>query len=229
MTLRRALAILVVSGIAAVWALGAPARPASASPREPLLGECDGCDAIFQGRPARLSASVRIGRPDEAGEPLVLEGVVRDASRRPRAGVIVYVHHTDARGEYPREGAYPAPEARRHGRLRGFARTDAAGRYRFETIRPASYPGQRIPQHIHVQVLEPGRCHYSIDDVLFTDDPLLTPAQRKRTEAPRGGLGIVTPRRAPVKRGDRTVSTWLVQRDIVLGAGIPDYARCGAK
>lgn len=80
-----------------------------------------------------------------------------------------------------------------------------------------------------MQVLEPGRCHYYIEDVMFTDDPLLTPAQRRRPEAPRGGPGIVTPRRAPVKRGERTVSTWLVQRDIVLGAGIPGHARCGAK
>lgn len=229
MTRRPAFALLLVPAIASLWALGPPARPATASPREPLLGQCDGCDAIFQGRPARLSASARIGRPDEAGEPLVLEGVVRDASRRPRAGVIVYVHQTDARGEYPREGADPAPEARRHGRLRGFARTDASGRYRFETIRPASYPGTDVPQHIHMQVLEPGRCHYYIDDVRFTDDPLLTQAQRSRAEPPRGGPGIATPRRAPVKRGDRAVSTWVVQRDIVLGAGIPGYARCGAR
>ncbi|HTE54819.1 MAG TPA: hypothetical protein VK698_28390 [Kofleriaceae bacterium] len=229
MPLRRAFALLVLPGIIATWALCSRIRSVSASPQEALVGGCDGCEAIFQGRPATLSPTARIATPAEPGEPLVLEGVVRDASRRPRAGIIVYAYHTDARGEYPREGADPTPAARRHGRLRGFARTDAAGRYRFETIRPAPYPGRDIPQHIHMQILEPGRCHYYIEDVVFTDDPLLTPAQRKRHAGPRGGRGIVAPRRTPVKQGDRTVSTWLVQRDIVLGAGIPGYAGCGAK
>ena len=66
------------------------------------------------------------------------------------------------------------------------------GRYTFETVRPGSYPNSRNPQHIHMHVIEPGRCTYWIDDVLFTDDPLLNDAERNRRE-PRGGLGVATP------------------------------------
>jgi protocatechuate 3,4-dioxygenase beta subunit len=211
-TLRVASFLLLASG---------PSRPVHASPA-PLIGGCDGCEAIFEGQPDRMSAGARIAGPGEPGEPLVLEGVVRDAAGRPRAGVIVYAYHTNAQGVYPR-GEPPLGEAaRRHGKLRGFARTDEGGHYRFETIRPAAYPGRNVPQHIHMQILEPGRCHYYIDDVVLTDDPLLTDAQRKRREG-RGGSGISAPRRAPGRTG-----AWMVRRDIQLGAGVPGYARCGS-
>jgi protocatechuate 3,4-dioxygenase, beta subunit len=206
-------------------AIGLPSGSAEASPRERLVGgPCDGCEAVFQGRPRRIGTSARIAGPDEKGEPLVLEGTVTDAAGRAAPGIIVYAYHTDAGGEYPRVDRPGEPAASRHGRLRGFARTDSAGRYRFETIRPAAYPGREVPQHVHMHVLEPGRCHYYIDDVLFTDDPLLT--ERQRSAHPgRGGSGIVTARRA---RSPSGAQAWTARRDIRLGAGIDDYARCGA-
>lgn len=190
---------------------------AHASPTEILVGgPCEGCEAVFEGRPATLAASARIAPATEAGEPLIIAGTVRDARGRAAAGVIVYAYHTDAKGLYP-----PSPQGtrHRHGRLRGFARTGRDGRYRFTTIRPASYPASRNPQHVHMHVVEPGRCHYYIDDVHFTDDPLLTPEVRAQADRGRGGSGVATPARA-----DRT---WRVRRDITLGAGIADYARCG--
>ena len=90
---------------------------------------------------------------------------------------------------------------------------DAAGRYRFETIRPGSYPGRDVPQHIHMHVIEPGRATYYIDDVMFADDPKLTAAQRRLLVSGRGGDGIAMP--------SRTGGAWHVVRDIALGANIP--------
>ena len=189
---------------------------ALAAPSERLVGgPCEGCDAVFEDRPDNLAPASRIAPPGEPGERLVIEGIVTDARRRPVAGVIVYAYHTDAAGLYPRS---PAGTQHRHGRLRGFAVTDRAGKYRFDTIRPAGYPGTELPQHVHMHVVEPGRCHYYLDDLLFTDDPRLTPAQRKAHVHGRGGSGIATPRR------EREV--WWVRRDITLGAGISDYAAC---
>ncbi len=104
----------------------------------------------------------------------------------------------------------------RHGRLRGWARTDAAGEYQFDTIRPGGYPGTGIPQHVHMHVIEPGRCTYYIDDILFTDDPRLAAAQRANYDRGRGGSGIAT----PTKGAD---GIWNVQRDIRLGEKIPGY------
>ena len=104
--------------------------------------------------------------------------------------------------------------------MRGWAVSDDQGRYRFDTIRPASYPTRDVPAHIHMHVLEPGCSTYYIDDVMFTDDPLLTPAQRRAHAAGRGGNGIVTPA--------RTEGRWQVARDIRLGAGIPGHRACAS-
>ena len=132
--------------------------------------------------------------------------------------MIVYAYQTDAEGHYPRDPQLNGSAAR-HGRLRTWVRSDAAGRYELKTIRPASYPGTRIPQHIHLHLIEPGRCTYYIGDVLFADDPLLTPALQAREAAARGGSGIVQPDQNPD-------GGWHATRDITLGANVPGYEGC---
>lgn len=207
--MRAPLAVLLI-----LFASGAVAR-------EPVVGlPCEGCEAIFEGLPAQLSARARIAPAGEPGEPLTLAGRVLAADGSPRAGIVVYAYHTDAHGLYPPIPGAPDGAANRHGRLRGWAVSDAEGRYRFDTIRPASYPTRDVPAHIHMHVLEPGCSTYYIDDVMFTDDPLLTPAQRRAHAAGRGGNGIVTPA--------RTEGRWQVARDIRLGAGIPGHRACAA-
>ena len=78
--------------------------------------------------------------PDTVGEPLVFEGLVLSHDCRPLAGAVVDVWHCDERGHYDNRGF----------RYRGHQFTDAAGAFRFETIRPVRYSG-RTP-HIHVKV-----------------------------------------------------------------------------
>lgn len=200
--------------IAALTALHLLA-PAAALAREPVLGgPCEGCELVFEGMPPRIEAAARIARADEPGESLRIEGTVRRRSGEAAAGVTVYAYHTDSRGIYPARGR--ARERSRHGALRGWARTDASGRYRFDTIRPAGYPGTALPQHVHMHVIEPGRGTYWIDDLVFTDDPRLTDAQRRSHAYGRGGSGVAAPVRTPEGR-------WRVQRDIVLGEAIPGY------
>lgn len=203
--------------------IAAVACNAHASPRETLVGgPCDGCEAVFEGRPAKLSSSARIAPAGEPGEPMIIKGVVTDAAKRPVAGVIVYAYHTNAQGLYPGREEPRRTASQRHGALRAFAQTDAGGRYAFETIRPASYPVPNAPpQHVHMHVVEPGRCHYVIDEMLFTDDPRLTPDARRQQDHGRGGSGLVTP--------TRQGGTWSVRRDITLGARIPGYDACGSK
>lgn len=195
--------------------------PLLAVAAERIVGlPCEGCDAVFDGKPetAAITTIARIAPPDEAGEPLQWRGYIRDTDGAPVAGVIVYAYHTDASGRYPRDVAGRAA-THPHGRLRGWARSDAQGRFGFDTIRPGAYPGQAIPAHIHAHVIEPGRCTYYLDDVNFRDDPLLAgdTASRER----RGGDGIVD-----AKRG--TDGIWRVTRDIVLGRNVPGYEACAA-
>jgi protocatechuate 3,4-dioxygenase beta subunit len=161
--------------------------------------------------PDSLTSEARIAPRGESGEPLRIEGVVADGEGRPVEGVIIYAYHTDS------EGIYPAASTR-HGRLRGWARTDEAGLYRFDTIRPGAYPGRTIPQHVHMHIIEPAYATYWIDSIHFSDDPLLTEERRRDLVNDRGGNGIVEP-----KRDEGGV--WHVRRDIVLGLNVPGYDR----
>lgn len=216
--MRIRLPILLSSSVLLLSALPSVA-PASDSAAIPIVGlPCEDCEVALVGLPAEPPTVARLTAPDEPGEPLQLSGIVRDATGRARADVIVYAHQTDRRGIYPEDGVSGPAEVRRHGRLRGWAHTDAAGRYAFETIRPGGYPDSGLPQHIHLNVIEPGCATYYIDDVMFDDDPRLTPALRRKLDQGRGGHGIVTP--------VRTDGVWRAQRDIVLGARIPGYRPC---
>ncbi|MBL7850614.1 MAG: intradiol ring-cleavage dioxygenase [Cyclobacteriaceae bacterium] len=180
------------------------------------LGPCEDCDLLFQGMPATIGSSVRMAGPEESGEPLRIQGIIyQPDGKTPAPGIILYVYQTDHTGRYT-----PGPSqvhARRHGHLRGWMRSDERGRYEFLTIRPASYPNTRNPQHIHPIIVEPsaGR-HYWIDDFLFDDDPLLSP-EEKRRQPKRGGSGILTLTKGPG-------GEWIGKRDIVLGLNVPNYS-----
>ena len=193
---------LIVKGCAASLSLAVP-RSFAVS-REPILGgPCEGCEWVFDDQPSSFRSSARIAPKGEPGAPMTIEGVVT-SQRKPAANVIVYAYHTNAAGLYP-------PARNRHGTLRGWARTDADGRYRFETIRPAAYPGRQVPEHVHMHVIEPGIGTYFIENLEFLDDPL----QTTKPGEGRGGNGLVM----PVKRD----GAWFARRDIALGQNISDY------
>jgi len=178
---------------------------AIAAPREPVIGgPCEGCEWVFDDQPDTLRSLARIAPANEPGVPMVIEGTVTTMSGAAGRSVIVYAYHTDQTGIYPRA-------ANRHGTLRGWAITDAEGRYRFDTIRPGAYPSRNVPEHVHMHVIEPGIGTYFIANLEFQDDPL----NSTRTRENRGGNGYML----PVRRD----GVWQVRRDIVLGQNIPGY------
>jgi protocatechuate 3,4-dioxygenase beta subunit len=204
---RRAATPVLAAAVAAGFLLAAGPE------REPIVGlPCEGCEWVFEGMPAEPANVARIAPAGERGEPMRIEGTVRDAAGNARAGVVVYAYHTDDAGFYPRGIV-------RHGRLRGWAKTDSEGRYRFDSIRPAGYPGTDIPAHVHMHVVEPGRCAYYLDDIEFIDDPRLAPSLARQPRPGRGGPGVATP--------ERVADGWRVVRDIELGRMIPGYEACG--
>ena len=187
--------------------------------REPVVGlPCEGCEAVFDGMPNQMNSRTRIAAKSEPGVPMIVVGKALNSQGQPQSGIIIYAYQTNAKGIYPESSAVRDFETRRQGTLRAWVRTDAAGRYAFDTIRPGSYPADDIPEHIHFHVIEPGCSTYYIDDIMFTDDPKLTPKQIKRIAKNRGGNGISTPLR---KDG-----VWYVIRDIHLGQNIPGYRVC---
>jgi len=198
-------------------------QQADARPREPIIGgPCEGCEGVFEGLPDTLSSVTRIAPPGEPGQPLIIDGTVRDQRGEPVPGIIVYAYHTDANGIYRQLAHAPGEWARRHGQLRGWAKTDSLGHYRFITIRPGHYPGRNAPEHVHMHVIEPGCCTYYIASIHFDDDPLLSDATRQSDADGRGGSGLTHPTRD-------ADGVWHVRRDIQLGAGVPGYAEARAK
>lgn len=128
------------------------------------------------GGPRGAPSSVQIVAAAEPGERLILSGRVVDRDERPQRDVTVYVYQTDALGLYYREGRRQAGP-----RLRGWARTDGQGGYEFATIRPAHYPGERIPQHIHMTVSSDTLNEWWLPDVRFEGDPFLTADEQARS------------------------------------------------
>lgn len=178
-------------------------------------GSCEGCEAVFEFGSKKLSRIDTLPDFKEPGPKLEISGTIYQADgKTPAKDVILYIYHTDQKGVYPIKGNETG-WAKRHGYLRGWIKTNADGKYKFYTLRPASYPDTRAPQHIHPVIKEPNKNEYYIDEYLFADDPYLD-EKEKTNQQKRGGSGIIT----LTKNGD---GTWVGKRDIVLGLNIPNY------
>jgi hydroxyquinol 1,2-dioxygenase len=128
---------------------------------------------------AENGADLSDGAP---GEPLRVEGTVRDTAGRPLAGAWIDTWHCDHDGHYDvqKDGAHPAMRAR--------LRTDAVGRFWFRSIVPSSYPiphdgpvGRMLeaqgrhpyrPAHVHFMVGAPGH-ETLVTHVFFAGDGYL--------------------------------------------------------
>jgi protocatechuate 3,4-dioxygenase, beta subunit len=128
-------------------------------------------------RPAECSSKARIAPEGEPGTPLVIHGRAFAADgTTPLGGAIVFAYHTD------REGHYDKPGAPAHSwRLKGWAKTDADGRFEFATIRPAPYPGRKVEAHVHLTLFAADGKRYHAGGLLFADDPLVSAAEREAT------------------------------------------------
>lgn len=78
------------------------------------------------------------------GEPFTIAGYVVDDRCRPVPRSLIEIWHADENGDYDRQGF----------RLRGHQFADEQGRWWFNTVMPASYPGRT--RHFHFRVQRPG-------------------------------------------------------------------------
>lgn len=127
-------------------------------------------------KPARITSTARIAPASEPGIPFTVRGAILDASGKPAPGVEVFAYQTD------QHGVYAAPGAADPWRLKGWAVTDAQGRFEFQTIRPAAYPSNTVPGHVHLTFTS-ACCGRQVTEVMFEDDPLVTAAMRQREGA----------------------------------------------
>jgi protocatechuate 3,4-dioxygenase beta subunit len=112
------------------------------------------------------------------GQRIIVTGRVVDASGEPVPYALLEIWQANAAGRYvhKRDG-WPGP-LDPHFLGIGRCRTDAAGAYRFLTIRPGAYPwgnhpnGWR-PSHIHFSLFGPSWASRLVTQMYFQDDPLL--------------------------------------------------------
>jgi protocatechuate 3,4-dioxygenase beta subunit len=163
---RGAIALLVLSASASVALARDPSRMA----------------------PASAPSSGDVAPAGEPGERLEVKGVVYAADgRTPVPNASLYVYQTDARGLYRPDDAM----GNENPRLMLLLRSDAGGRYSYRTIRPGSYPGTRVPQHIHYEVAAPGHAT-RIFEIVFEQDPLVTAEVRNQAKEP-GSIFSIRP------------------------------------
>jgi protocatechuate 3,4-dioxygenase beta subunit len=142
--------------------------------------------------PPDAPSAGRLVPPGEAGTALSVSGEVVSPDGVAVAGASIYAYQTDAEGYY---GVKPESDNRRP-RLKVFLRSDARGAWSFETIRPGSYPGSKVPAHIHFEVSAAGFAP-RLFEIVFEGDPFVT-AEMRRNPAfsvrPVGAGGKVTER-----------------------------------
>jgi protocatechuate 3,4-dioxygenase, beta subunit len=178
-------------------------------------GGCDGCELMFVDMPKNINATDTSAGWTEQGVKLLVTGKVYQMDgKTPAKDVIIYYWQTDHNGYYsPKSTTNKA--AQRHGHIRGWVKTDREGRYAIYTIRPAPYPNETIPAHIHISIKEPDiENEYYIDEFVFDDDRLLTGDKRGALEN-RGGSGIL--------RLIEVNGLLVAEHNIVLGVNIPNY------
>jgi protocatechuate 3,4-dioxygenase beta subunit len=137
---------LAAAAVAPVWAATRPLTPRqTAGPFYPPEVPLDDDNDLVHVR-GQLAAA--------KGETSDLGGRLLDPNGRPLKDLRIEIWQCDANGRYrhPRDPGRAAIDPGFQGI--GHSVTDAAGRYRFLTIRPVAYPG-RTP-HIHVAVFPQG-------------------------------------------------------------------------
>lgn len=178
-------------------------------------GGCDGCELMYVGMPTHVNSVDTSAGWTENGQKLLVTGIVYNLDgKTPAPNVIIYYWQTDNNGYYsPKDGM--DEQAKRHGHIRGWVKTNDSGKYAIYTIRPAPYPNEKIPAHIHTSIKEPNIDNeYYIDEFVFDDDILLTGAKRKALEN-RGGSGTLR----VLISGDLQIA----EHNIILGLNIPNY------
>ena len=112
------------------------------------------------------------------GQRIIVTGRVLDQDGRPVSNTLLEIWQANAAGRYlHKRDQWPGPL---DPNFLGMGRclTDAAGVYRFLTIRPGAYPWLNHPNawrpaHIHFSIFGPATVSRLVTQMYFPDDPLL--------------------------------------------------------
>ena len=178
-------------------------------------GGCDGCELMYIGMPNQIqSENTSVGWAEGEQKLIVTGKIFQLDGKTPAPNVVLYFWHTDDEGLYS-SGNETAKEVKLHGKLRGWVKSDKNGFYRIKTSRPAAYPAQDIPQHIHLFIKEADINNEYFADLYFDDDPLYLRHKKKYGKLDRAGTELL---RVVI---DKDIQ--IAEHNIVLGLNIPDY------
>jgi len=141
-----------------------------------LTGPVYGAEAVGPDDADLTRNGRRDGEP--LGERIIVTGRVLDEDDKPQAGMLVEIWQANAAGRYihkvDQHDAPVDPNFFGGGRCV----TDAEGRYRFISIKPAAYPWGNHdnawrPAHIHLSLFGPSIATRLVTQMYFPGDPLL--------------------------------------------------------
>ncbi|WP_210487693.1 hypothetical protein [Rufibacter aurantiacus] len=178
-----------------------------------VADSCDNPDAAieccFLKMPQKLTRTMTIAGAAEPGERLVISGrIFKKNGKTPLTNAILYAYQTDNTGHYSKKGNETGVQ-KWHGHLHGWCKTDQNGSYEIKSIRPARYPDNSMPAHIHAAIKPENGAPFYISDFVFRDDDLVNDKYLASLFTDVGGTGIVE-----VKKNSS--NTWIGKRDIVL-------------
>ena len=180
-------------------------------------GGCEGCELMYVDMPKNINAiDTSMGWHASNAQKLLITGKVFELDGiTPAPNVVLYYWHTDINGYYSNGNG----TAKRHGKLRGWVKTDKQGNYAIYTNRPTAYPDNSEPQHIHIAIKEPDiQQEYYIDDLVFDDDPILYQKNKAgRKYENRGGSSVL--------RVLMSQDVQIAEHNIILGLHIPNYPK----
>ena len=176
------------------------------------IDTCDNPDAnincCFINMSRTLTSTMTITNSKEDGNKLIISGTIFKADgKTPYPDIILYAYHTDSKGYYSKNGNETGVQ-KWHGRLHGWCKTDNNGHYSIQTIRPARYPDNTMPAHIHAAIKTDSGQMYWITDFVFKDDDLVN-EKYLSSLVNVGGTGVVDINKNPE-------FVWIGKRDIVL-------------
>lgn len=178
-------------------------------------GGCDGCELMYIQMPDTISPEdTSIGWIEGKQKLIVTGKVFQFDGKTPAPEVIIYYWHTDDNGLYTSNKQTPK-QAKEHGKLRGWVKSDKNGNYTIKTSRPAAYPNDNIPQHIHLSIQEPSVNNEYYADLYFDDDPLYLSHKKKYGKLDRAGTELLR----IVLANDIQIA----EHNIILGLNIPNY------
>lgn len=178
-------------------------------------GGCEGCELMYVEIPDEISNEHTSLGWFEGKQKLIITGTVFQLDgKTPAANTLIYYWHTDDAGLYS-SNEKTSEKVKAHGKLRGWIKTDSIGKYTIKTSRPASYPNEDIPQHIHLSIKEPNITNEYFADLYFDDDKLYLAHKKKYGKIDRAGSEIL---RVLI---DNEVQ--IAEHDIILGLNIPHY------